>query len=84
MVATSSTRKNKGNNDHFHSKFAIIVFKVKSYSFSVVQNEQTRPRFLALSTFVACLPPEKPRDIAFENNITLTFIDQNELTQKDT
>ena len=72
----------KDNNDHFHSKFAIIVFKVNSYSFSVVENEQIRTRFLALSTFVACLPPEKPRDIAFENNSTLTFIDQNELTPK--
>ena len=28
-------------------------------------NKQTQQRFLALAAFIICLPPEKPRDIAF-------------------
>ena len=34
-------------------------------SAAVVKNKQTRPRFLVLEKFITCLPPEKPRDIAF-------------------
>ena len=54
------------NNDDFHpALFSIIVFNIKSCPFSVVKNKQTRPLFLVLEKFITCLPPEKPRDIAF-------------------
>ena len=54
------------NNDDFHpTLFSIIVFNIKSCSFSVVKNKQTRPLFLVLEKFITCLPPEKPSDIAF-------------------
>ena len=52
----------KSKNDHFRPWFAIIVFNIKSFSFSVVKNKQTRRRF-----FINCLPPEKPRDIALSH-----------------
>lgn len=38
---------------------------MKSFAFSVFQNPQTRPQFLALANFFACLQCEKPRDFAF-------------------
>ena len=54
------------DNDNFHPPlFSIIVFNIKICSFSVVKNKQTRPWFLVLEKFITCLPPEKPRDIAF-------------------
>ena len=37
--------------DYFHPRFSIIVFKEKFSSFSVVQNKQTRPRYLVLADF---------------------------------
>ena len=54
----------KSKNGHFHPQFANIVFHIKSYSFSVVKNKQTRPRFLVLGNFITCWLPEKPRDIS--------------------
>ena len=38
---------------------------MESSLFSVVYSKQIRPWFLALAAFIICLPPEKPRDIAF-------------------
>lgn len=38
---------------------------MKSSAFSVFQNPQTQPQFLALANFFACLQHEKPRDFAF-------------------
>ena len=37
--------------DHFHPQFSIVVFKDNFFSFSVVQNKQTRPRSLVLANF---------------------------------
>ena len=55
----------KSKNDQLHPQFAIIVFIIKSCSFSVVKNKQTRLRYLVLEKFITCLPPEKPRDYHF-------------------
>ena len=54
----------KSKNGHFHPQFANIAFHIKSYSFSVVKNKQTRPGFLVLENFITCWPPEKPRNIS--------------------
>ena len=43
----------KSSNDHFHPQLAIIVLRRKISSFSVVQNKETRPRFLVLAVFIA-------------------------------
>ena len=64
MTSTVATASKKSKNGHFHPQFANIVFHIKSYSFSVVKNKQTRPRFLVLENFITCWPPEKPRDIS--------------------
>ena len=40
-------------------------FNIKSCSFFVFKNKQTRPRFRVVEKFITCLPPEKPRGIAF-------------------
>ena len=55
--------RSKSNNDHLHPYFAIVRFKIKSSSFSVVA-KQRRLRFLELANFISCYPPtpEKPRD----------------------
>ena len=37
--------------DYFHPQFPFIIFKEKFSSFSVVQNKQTRPRYLVLADF---------------------------------
>ena len=55
------------NNDHFHPQLSFIVCKTKSTSFPVASNKQTRPRFLELTNFITCLPPDKARDIAFSH-----------------
>ena len=65
MTSTVATASKKvKNNGHFHPQFANIAFHIKSYSFSVVKNKQTRPGFLVLENFITCWPPEKPRDIS--------------------
>ena len=64
MTSTVATASKKSKNGHFHPQFANIVFHIKSYSFSVVKNKQTPPRFLVLENFITCWPPEKPRDIS--------------------
>ena len=68
-TSTVAAESKKSKNDHFHPWFTIIVFNIKSCLFSVVKNKQTRPRFLVLEKFVTCLPPEKPRDIAFIQSV---------------
>ena len=47
----------KNNNDHFHPLFAIIVFNIKSYSFSIAKNKQSWLRFLVLEKFITCFAP---------------------------
>ena len=49
------------NNEHFHPYFAIIFFKMKSASFSVVYTKQIWQPFLALAIFFLFIPWEKPR-----------------------
>ena len=44
------------NNEHFHPYFAVIFFKMKSASFSVVYTKQIWPRFLALAIFFLVYP----------------------------
>ena len=46
------------NNEHFHPYFAIIFFKMKSASFSVVYTKQIWTPFLALAIF-SCLSTER-------------------------
>ena len=48
----------KSNNGDFHPyKVVIIVFDIKSCSFSVVKSKQTRLQFLVLEKFITCLHP---------------------------
>ena len=63
MVATASKKVTMITSTH--NFLDIIVFKTKNSSFPVAWNKQTRPQFLELTKFSACLPPEKARDIAF-------------------
>ena len=51
----------KSNNDHFHP-FALILFNIKSCSFSVVKNDCD---FLYWKNLSPVFAPEKPRDVAF-------------------
>ena len=37
----------------------------KFFIFCCLEGKKTRPRFLALTNFINCLPPEKPCDTAF-------------------
>ena len=52
----------KRNNDHFHPKFALILFNIKSCSFFVVKNDCD---FLYWKNLSLVFAPEKPPDIAF-------------------
>ena len=51
----------KSNNDHFHP-FALILFNIKSCSFSVANNDCD---FLYWKNLPLVFAPEKPRDVAF-------------------
>ena len=47
----------KRNNEHFYPYFDIIAFKMKRFSFPVVQNKQTQPRLLPLAIFLHLFAP---------------------------
>ena len=46
----------------FTHNLPLLSFKMKSSSFSLVYDKQTRPLFLAMAIFFFCLRSEKPRD----------------------
>ena len=52
----------KRNNDHFHPKFALILFNIKSCSFFVVKNDCD---FLYWKNLSLVFTPHKPPAIAF-------------------
>ena len=52
----------KRNNDHFHPKFALILFNIKSCSFFVVKNDCD---FLYWKNLSLVFTPQKPPAIAF-------------------
>ena len=66
MLATDKSRYFAQMITH---NFPLSSLRRKSSAFSVVCNEQSRPRFRAMAIFCSCLPPR--------NHLTLTFFPQS-------
>ena len=63
MIVFNNNNNNNNNNNTINTRIYIAPFlwaqwpKIISFSFPVVKNKQTRPRFLVLENFITCLSP---------------------------